>query len=134
MYDIDEIYYDAIDLLKAMVAVPSFSREEKAVADVVEQAMTKFGLCPKRYANNVWCQSQDFCPDKPTILLNAHIDTVKVAEGWQHSPFAATEEDDAIYGLGVADGGFQGVDHHAATLQPCVFGFGRRRGEWQEWR
>ena len=81
MYDIDEIYYDAIDLLKAMVAVPSFSREEKAVADVVEQAMTKFGLCPKRYANNVWCQSQDFCPDKPTILLNAHIDTVKVAEG-----------------------------------------------------
>ena len=114
MYDIDEIYYDAIDLLKAMVAVPSFSREEKAVADVVEQAMTKFGLCPKRYANNVWCQSQDFCPDKPTILLNAHIDTVKVAEGWQHSPFAATEEDDAIYGLGTNDDGASVVSLMAA--------------------
>lgn len=114
MYDIDEIYYDAIDLLKAMVAVPSFSREEKAVADVVEQVMTKFGLCPKRYANNVWCQSQDFCPDKPTILLNAHIDTVKVAEGWQHSPFAATEEDDAIYGLGTNDDGASVVSLMAA--------------------
>lgn len=114
MFDIDELYYDAIDLLKEMVAVPSFSREEKAVADVVEMAMQRFGLNPKRYVNNLWCQIADFCPDKPTILLNAHIDTVKVAEGWQHAPFTPTEEDDAIYGLGTNDDGASVVSLMAA--------------------
>lgn len=114
MFDIDELYYDAIDLLKEMVAVPSFSREEKAVADVVEMAMQRFGLNPKRYVNNLWCQTADFCPDKPTILLNAHIDTVKVAEGWQHAPFTPTEEDDAIYGLGTNDDGASVVSLMAA--------------------
>ncbi|MDO4511151.1 MAG: M20 family metallo-hydrolase [Bacteroidales bacterium] len=114
MFDIDEIYYDAIDLLKAMVKVPSFSREETAVADVVETAMKRFGLNPKRFENNLWCQSPDFDPAKPTILLNAHIDTVKVAEGWQHDPFAATEEDGAIYGLGTNDDGASVVSLMAA--------------------
>lgn len=114
MYDIDELYYDAIDLLKAMVAIPSISRKEKAVADVLEKAMARWGLCPKRYANNLWCQTADFEPQKPTILLNAHIDTVKVAEGWQHNPFAATEEDDAIYGLGTNDDGASVVSLLAA--------------------
>lgn len=105
MYDLDEIYYDAIDLLKDMVAVPSISRNEQEVADVVEKALNKFGLCPKRYLNNIWCQTPDFCPDKPTILLNAHIDTVKVADGWRRPPFSPTVEDDAIYGLGTNDDG-----------------------------
>lgn len=114
MYDIDELYYDAIDLLKAMVAIPSVSREEKAVADMLEKAMARFGLRPKRYANNLWCQSTDFNPKNPTILLNAHIDTVKVAEGWQHNPFAPTEEDNAIYGLGTNDDGASVVSLLAA--------------------
>ncbi len=114
MYDLDEIYYDAIDLLKDMVAVPSLSRNEGEAADVVEKAMKKFGLCPKRYMNNVWCQSADFCPDKPTILLNAHIDTVKVADGWTRPPFTPTVEDDAIYGLGTNDDGASVVSLMAA--------------------
>ena len=33
--DIDELYYDAVDLLKAMIATESVSREEKTVADVI---------------------------------------------------------------------------------------------------
>ena len=37
--DIDEIYYEAIDLLKAMIATPRVSREENEVAGVVEHHM-----------------------------------------------------------------------------------------------
>ena len=32
---IDEIFYDALSLLKEMISTPSHSREEKDVADVV---------------------------------------------------------------------------------------------------
>ncbi|MGM9869059.1 MAG: M20 family metallo-hydrolase [Sodaliphilus sp.] len=114
MPDFDELYYDAVDLLKQMVVVPSFSRDETAVADVIEEAMKRFGLFPKRYANNVWCLSDNFSPERPTILLNAHTDTVKVAAGWQHDPFAATEEDDCIFGLGTNDDGASVVSLLAA--------------------
>ena len=37
MIDIDELYYDAVDLLKAMISTKSISREEKDVADVIEK-------------------------------------------------------------------------------------------------
>jgi putative selenium metabolism hydrolase len=41
----------------------------------------------------------------PTLLLDAHIDTVGIAGGiaWSHDPFAATLVDDAIVGRGAAD-------------------------------
>lgn len=103
--DIDEIYYDAVDLLHEMVSVPSLSRQETAVADVVERHMRKFGLDVKRHGCNLWTQSPDFDPQKPTILLNAHIDTVRVADGWQHDPFSPTLEGDRLYGLGTNDDG-----------------------------
>lgn len=40
----------------------------------------------------------------PTIVLNAHHDTVPVQEGeWRHDPFGATVEDGRLYGRGAAD-------------------------------
>lgn len=103
--DIDEIYYDAVDLLREMVAVPSLSRQEAGVADVVERAMRRFGLDVKRHGCNLWSIAPGFDPQKPTILLNAHIDTVRVADGWQHQPFSPTMEGDRMYGLGTNDDG-----------------------------
>lgn len=43
--------------------------------------------------------------DGPTLLLNAHIDTVPVGElfQWKHDPFAAVIEDGKIYGRGAGD-------------------------------
>ena len=32
----DELFYNAVDLLKSLIAVPSVSREENAAADVVQ--------------------------------------------------------------------------------------------------
>lgn len=114
MIDIDEIFYDAVDMLREMVAVPSLSRNESAVADVVERHMRQFGLDVKRHGCNLWSISSDFDPQRPTILLNAHIDTVRVADGWQHDPFTPTQEGDRIYGLGTNDDGASVVSLLAA--------------------
>ena len=58
-----------------------------------------------RHGNNVWCMSNGFDEKKPTVLLNAHIDTVKPVAGWQHDPFTPALEGDRLYGLGCNDCG-----------------------------
>lgn len=58
-----------------------------------------------REANNVWTVSPWFDENKPTILLNAHIDTVKPVSSWTRKPFEPTIEDGTLYGLGSNDCG-----------------------------
>lgn len=96
---------EAVELLKRLIATPSVSRDEKAAADVLEAYMKEKGLNPQRQGNNVWCMSEEFDAQKPTILLNAHLDTVKPVAGWQHDPFTPVIEDDKLYGLGSNDCG-----------------------------
>lgn len=93
-----------IELLKDLIRIPSISREEKAAADALEAWMIAHGLAPQRKGNNLWiCDSE---PDgRPTILLNAHIDTVKPATGYDRDPFTPEVIDDRIYGLGSNDDG-----------------------------
>lgn len=102
---VDEKYYDAVDLLKAMIQIPSFSREEDAVATMLESYIRKNGHSPHRKGNNVWILSPDFSDSKPTIILNSHIDTVKPVSAWTRNPFEAIEEDGKLYGLGSNDAG-----------------------------
>ncbi|MDE6000408.1 MAG: M20/M25/M40 family metallo-hydrolase, partial [Bacteroidaceae bacterium] len=96
---------EAISLLKRLIATPSVSRDEAAAVDVLEEYMVEKGLLPHRQGNNLWCVSDGFDEEKPTILLNAHIDTVKPVAGWQRDPFAPTIEGDRLYGLGSNDCG-----------------------------
>lgn len=101
----DELYYDAIDMLKEMISTPSFSREENEVAQLIEARLKSFGLSPERSGNNLWCIAPHYSQQKPTLLLNSHIDTVKPCLDWKHDPFSPSEEDDRIYGLGSNDAG-----------------------------
>lgn len=96
---------EAVELLKKLISTPSVSRDEKAAADVLEDFLKEKGLSPKRFGNNLWSISKDYDESKPTILLNAHIDTVKPVAGWSRDPFAATMEGDVLYGLGSNDCG-----------------------------
>lgn len=96
---------EAIALLERMVAIPSVSRQEEEVADAVEQFLHEKKLSPHRKGNNVWCISAGFDETRPTLLLNAHIDTVKPATSWQHDPFCPTWENEKLYGLGTNDDG-----------------------------
>jgi len=96
---------EAVELLKQLIATPSVSRDETKAADVMESYMKSKGLKVERLGNNVWTRSEGWNNGQPTVLLNAHIDTVKPASGWQHDPFCPTMEGEVLYGLGANDCG-----------------------------
>lgn len=93
-----------IDLLKNMIRIPSVSREEKDAADYMERWMKGNGFEARRLGNNLWMESGPV-DGRPTILLNAHIDTVKPASGYTRDPFTPEIEDGCLYGLGSNDDG-----------------------------
>lgn len=107
MMDLDAAFYDAIDLLQAMIAIPSISREEQGVADLVEQYLRRKGqgeVCRK--GNNCWIIAPGYDAARPTLLLNSHIDTVRPVESWTRNPFLPSCDDgERIYGLGSNDAG-----------------------------
>lgn len=106
--DLDATYYNAVDLLREMIAIPSVSRDESRVADLLEyylQAALPGQKVFRRY-NNCWVIAPDYDSARPTVLLNSHIDTVKPAASWTRDPFTPSEEGgERIYGLGSNDAG-----------------------------
>lgn len=96
---------EAAELLKTLIGIPSFSREEQKSADFIEDFLQKNQLSPHRSGNNIWCLPPEIRPERPTLLLNAHIDTVRPVAGWQRNPFVPTLEGDCLYGLGSNDCG-----------------------------
>ena len=110
----DELFYDALDMLKEMIAIPSISRDENAVADHILATLDSYGLNPQRSGNNLWCIAPGYDNNKPTLLLNSHIDTVKPATGWTYDPFSPTEDENRLYGLGSNDAGASVVSLTAA--------------------
>lgn len=100
-----EYTFDAVELLKQLIAIPSVSREEQQAADLLEQTMKQWGLNCQREANNIWVVDPHFDGNRPTLLLNAHIDTVKPVSSWTYNPFVPVVEDDVLYGLGSNDCG-----------------------------
>lgn len=106
MMRFDNYTHEAIELLKRLIETPSVSREEKEAADILEAFLSSKGMEAHRHGNNVWSICPDYDAERPTVLLNAHIDTVKPVAGWTHAPFTAEEtEDGRIFGLGSNDDG-----------------------------
>ena len=101
----EEYVSDAVDLLKKLIATPSVSRNEKEAADIMEQTIRKYGFEPHREANNIWIIDPHYDESRPTLLLNAHIDTVKPVASWTRNPFSPDVEEGVLYGLGSNDCG-----------------------------
>jgi acetylornithine deacetylase len=96
----------AVQLLSRLIETPRISREESQASQLLYDYMTEVcHLDVKRHGCNLWTLAPDFDANKPTLLLNAHIDTVKPVSGWQKDPWKATLEDDCLYGLGSNDDG-----------------------------
>ena len=95
---------DAVELLKRLISTPSVSRDERQAANIFEQQVRDWGLPVRRIGNNILIE-EELDPEKPTLLLNAHIDTVKPVSTWTRDPFTPTIEGDRLYGLGANDCG-----------------------------
>lgn len=90
----------AIELLRQIIAIPSVSRTEDAVAQLLADR-----LQAERLFNNVWKFARPFDAGKPTLMLNSHIDTVKPSSAYVRNPFSPDIEGDRLYGLGSNDAG-----------------------------
>lgn len=96
---------DAVALLRQLIETPRVSRTEGAATDIMEQWMKAHTLAPKRCGNNILLVDPEYDPALPTVLLNAHIDTVKPVASWTRNPNAADIEGDKLYGIGSNDCG-----------------------------
>lgn len=100
-----QLTLDAITLLKRLIATPSVSRDEEKAADIMMEEIGNYGFSPIRDGNNIWITDPKMRDDRPTLLLNAHIDTVKPVASWTRDPFSPDIEGDTLYGLGSNDCG-----------------------------
>ena len=98
-------FREVISLLERLIKTPSISRDESAVADIIWDEFLRLGFQPLRKGNNVWAEAWAYDAGKPTILLDAHLDTVKPVAGWVRDPFTPSVEGERLYGLGSNDTG-----------------------------
>jgi acetylornithine deacetylase len=101
----EKLQNDAVALLKELITISSFSREEDKTADVIEAFLQERKVKTQRQGNNIWAYNAHFDSSKPTLLLNSHHDTVKPNSGYSRDPFSADVEDGKLYGLGSNDAG-----------------------------
>ncbi len=99
------IQINAIDLLKELIATPSFSKQEDQTAGILCRFIGERGIVHTRVGNNVFALNKFYDEQKPTILLNSHHDTVKPNPQYTKDPFAPLVEDGKLYGLGSNDAG-----------------------------
>jgi acetylornithine deacetylase len=103
-YD-QSLYTGAIALLKELISTPSFSKEEDQTAGIICRYFALHRVEHTRIDNNVFAFNKFFDPEKPSILLNSHHDTVKPAKGYSLDPFTPVEKEGKIFGLGSNDAG-----------------------------
>jgi acetylornithine deacetylase len=107
---------EAIDLLKKLIATPSFSKEEDQTALLLKNYLGRYVPGVKETGNNLWATNKYFDAAKPTLLLNSHHDTVKPNPGYTFDPFTPVEKDGKLFGLGSNDAGASLVSLLAAFL------------------
>ncbi|NKQ35056.1 MAG: YgeY family selenium metabolism-linked hydrolase [Chloroflexi bacterium] len=97
---------EMIEFVQALVQTPSLSGAEQPVVEIIVQEMRALGF------DRVWVDANgsaigiiEGTQPGPTLLLDAHCDTVGIAPGstWQRDPFAAEVDDGYIHGRGTAD-------------------------------
>jgi len=101
----EQLFQDALALLKELIAIPSFSKEEEQTADSIAQFLLSRGVTTERVGHNILARNLHFDPSLPTLLLNSHHDTVKPNKSNSLDPFTPLERDGKLYGLGSNDAG-----------------------------
>ena len=102
---IETLQKDSLELLKNLISIQSFSKEEDKTADLIAQFLQERHIKINRKLNNIWAYNKHFDAAKPTVLLNSHHDTVKPNSGYTRDPYEPAIEDGKLYGLGSNDAG-----------------------------
>ena len=103
--DLQHLTNEAIDLLKQLISTPRISRNETEAVAILSHFIEKKGFAVQHEANNLWAIADGYDSAHPTLLINAHIDTVKPVAAWTRDPFTPVEENGRLYGLGSNDDG-----------------------------
>jgi acetylornithine deacetylase len=101
----DILTVKAIELLKELISIPSFSGEEDKTADAIAAFLKGFGVETHRQDNNIYAFNKHYDESKPNLLLNSHHDTVKPNSAYTKDPFHPHIEEGKLFGLGSNDAG-----------------------------
>lgn len=119
----DRIDHDeTIELLGELVRIRSPYFKEAEITEYVYDWLDTRGYDPEYHpvsephitgfeGNNVIARLRGTDPDAPTLLLNAHMDTVELVEAWEEDPLSGRIEGGKLYGQGACDmkGGLAGI-------------------------
>lgn len=115
-------YHDAlVEFTRDLVRIPSLFGHEKAIAEAVARQMQTLGF--DHVEIDAWGNAIGIiegAADGPTLLLDAHIDTIDVipSDAWSRDPFGGELVDGRIYGRGSSDmkGALAGMIYAAAGI------------------
>jgi acetylornithine deacetylase len=91
---------DPAALLETLVAIPSVSGSEQALADHLASLLTLAGFQVQRLGANLFFE---LGTQGPRLLLMSHLDTVPPCEGWSSDPRKPWWTGDRLFGLGAND-------------------------------
>lgn len=100
-----QLYDDAVTLLKGLISIPSLSREEQGTVQLIADFLKERNIPYQQHLNNIWAKNKHFDPAKPVIVFNSHHDTVKPNPQYTRDPFSPDVEDGKLFGLGSNDAG-----------------------------
>ena len=62
---------EAIALLRQLIAIPSFSREEEATASLLGKFFAEKGIAASRVGNNIFSTNKYYTAGKPRCVISA---------------------------------------------------------------
>ena len=105
MFKLDKLQDDAINLLKDLISIQSFSFEEDKTATKINNWLKERGVKTDRKVNNIIAYNKHYDQTKPNILLNSHHDTVEPNSAYTLDPYKPQIVNGKLYGLGSNDAG-----------------------------
>ncbi|HEV8631260.1 MAG TPA: M20/M25/M40 family metallo-hydrolase [Thermoanaerobaculia bacterium] len=130
-------------LHRRLVAIPSVSGEEAAIAGFLEELLREGGATPLRLGDTLLAIVEPASgggrpAPAPLLLLDTHLDTVPPGEGWSRDPFTPVVIDGRVHGLGSNDAKASVAAMTAAFLalrnEPLPFALGLALVEGEETR
>jgi len=101
----NQLVSDSVELLRSIIPIQSFSSHEEKVWTLISSKLSGWGIDHKLCSGNIIAYNKKYDPSKPTLALDAHMDTVKPSGSYTRDPFDPGNDPEIIYGLGANDDG-----------------------------